>query len=65
MNPLSMRDGTAVAQHYLQQASALRLELLTAKAYGNRRCFPPVCAATCTFYALFTYSHPCWQSCAP
>ena len=30
MNAIPMRDGTAVAQHYLQQAMALRQELLTA-----------------------------------
>ena len=30
MNALPLRDGTAVAQHYVQQATALRQELLTA-----------------------------------
>lgn len=30
MSPLSMHDGTAVAQQYLQQATCLRLQLLTA-----------------------------------
>ncbi len=40
MNPRTMRDGTAVAQHYLQQASALRLQLLTAMDAIGRNSLP-------------------------
>ena len=40
MNPRTMRDGTAVAQQYLQQASALRLQLLTAMDAIGRNSLP-------------------------
>lgn len=40
MTPLTERDGTAAAQHYLQQAAALRLELLTAMDAIGRNSLP-------------------------